>query len=103
LPAIRDARDAADSARKLVRSGLDPIDEKRAKREKAREAEAKTKAEARRERTTLARVARAHQQRVIEHRRTELHARKWISSLERHDSARVSGPLIQSLRITVTE
>jgi Arm DNA-binding domain len=80
---LSDARDAADSARKLMRSGLDPIDEKRGKREKAREAVAKSKAEARRERTTLARVARAYHERVIEPRRTELHAREWISSLER--------------------
>jgi len=81
---LRDARDAADNARKLIRSGVDPIDEKRAKREKAREAEVATKAETRRERTTLARVARAYHERVIEPKRTEVHAREWISSLERH-------------------
>jgi hypothetical protein len=81
---LSDARDAADAARKLIRSGLDPIDEKRGKRENAREAEAETKAEARRERTTLARVSRAYHERVIEPRRTAVHAREWISSLERH-------------------
>ena len=78
---LREARDAADAARRLIRSGVDPIDEKRAK---AREVEAKTQAEARRERTTLGRVARAYHERVIELRRTDVHAREWISSLERH-------------------
>ena len=78
---LRDARDAADNARKLIRSGVDPIDEKRAKREKAREAEVATKAETERRWPAF---ARAYHERVIEPKRTEVHAREWISSLERH-------------------
>jgi Arm DNA-binding domain len=55
-----DARDAADAARKLLRDGRDPIDVKVAERDAARKAEAEKKASATRERTTLARVARAY-------------------------------------------
>jgi hypothetical protein len=57
---LTDARDAADAARKLLRNGRDPIDVKVAEREAARKAEAENKASAKRERTTLARVARAY-------------------------------------------
>jgi len=53
-------------------------------RSAARKAEVERKVEVRRERTTLARVARAYHERVIEPRRTWIHSREWIASLERH-------------------
>jgi hypothetical protein len=81
---LTDAREAADAARRLLRAGRDPIDEKHAARAAARKGEAERKAEIRRERTTLARVARGYHERVIEPRRTTTHAREWIGSLERH-------------------
>jgi len=78
------ARQCAEEARALLDSGIDPIGEKRAKREKIHQAEVQRRAEAKRERTTLARVARAYHERVIEPRRTLTHSREWIGSLERH-------------------
>lgn len=78
------ARKRAEEVRGLLDSGRDPIEEKQAKRRQARQAEAHSRAEAERERATLARVARAYHERVVEPRRTPIHAREWISSLERH-------------------
>ncbi len=81
---VTDARDAADAARKLLRDGRDPIDVKAAEREAARKAEAEKKASAKRECSTLARVARAYHESTIEPSRTPVHSREWIASLERH-------------------
>jgi hypothetical protein len=81
---LTDARDAADAARKLLRDGRDPIDVKAAEREAARKAEAEKKTSAKRERTTLARVARAYHESTIEPSRTPVHSREWIGSLECH-------------------
>jgi integrase len=78
------ARDAAEKTRKLLRDGSDPIEHARALREQAkRETEAK-KAAAQSERHTLARVARAYHERVIEPSRTAKHSKEWIGSLENH-------------------
>ena len=74
-----DARDAADGARKLLRDGRDPIDVKVAGREAARKTEAEKIASAKRERSTLARVARAYHQSTIEPSRTPVHSREWIA------------------------
>lgn len=83
------ARDAAAEARKVRQSGRDPI-EARAQT-KAAEAASITaaKTEKRRERLTLARVARDYHAAVIEPRRTTKHAAQWIASLENH----IPGPL----------
>jgi len=86
---LTDAREDADKARRLLRNDLDPIDEKRKRKAEARKAEGQKKAEAKRERTTLARVARAYHERVIEPKRTAIHAREWLSSLERHVPAAI--------------
>jgi Arm domain-containing DNA-binding protein/integrase-like protein len=81
---LTDARDAADAARELLRHGRDPIEMKVAEREAARKVEAEKNASARRERTTLAPVARAYHESTIEPSRTPVHSREWIGSLERH-------------------
>jgi len=81
---LADAREGADAARRLLRAGRDPIDEKHAARAAAKAAEAERKAGIKRERTTLARVARAYHEQVVEPNRTTIHSREWIASLERH-------------------
>jgi hypothetical protein len=67
---LRRAQQRAEEARALLDSGLDPIGEKHAKRAKVREAETQRRADANRERTTLARVARVSRAR----RRAQAHA-----------------------------
>jgi hypothetical protein len=76
------AREAADKARKLPQSGADPIDAKALERERARKAVEEKKSTAKHERDTLARVARAYHERVIEGSRSDKHAAQWIASLE---------------------
>jgi integrase len=76
------ARDAADKARKLLAAGVDPIEAKAADREKARKADEAKKSAVKHERATLARVARAYHERVIEGSRSRKHAAQWIASLE---------------------
>ena len=78
------ARDDAHRARDQLRQGVDPLQDKEARREAAREAEATAKAEKARERWTLARWARQYHERVIEPSRTAKHSAQWISSLENH-------------------
>jgi integrase len=79
---LTQAREAADKARKLLSNGIDPIDAKGRERERARKAVEDKKTAAKIERATLARVARAYHERVIEGSRTSKHAAQWISSLE---------------------
>jgi len=69
---LTNARNDAEDARQLLRDHRDPIDEKRATRDRARKADAEKKVEAERERTTLARVAREYHERVIERKSTPL-------------------------------
>lgn len=76
------ARDAADKARKLLASGVDPIEAKTAERDRARKAVNEKKSATKSERATLVRVARAYHERVIEGSRTTKHAAQWIASLE---------------------
>jgi integrase len=78
------ARDEAEKVRRLLRDGMDPIEE----RDRLK-AEAKAKADAGKrsrvaESTTLARAARAYYERVIEGHRSDKHAADWINSLEQH-------------------
>lgn len=78
------ARDAAEDARRLLRAGTDPIEQRNAEREKARQAlelQAQTK---KRARATLARTAREYHERVIEPNRSAKHGAQWLSSLENH-------------------
>jgi integrase len=76
------AREAADKARKLLASGVDPIEATASERERARKALHEKKMAAKSIRATLARVARAYHERVIEGSRSTKHAAQWIASLE---------------------
>ena len=76
------ARESADKARRLLQDGTDPIEAKAQARDKARKAAQEKKAAAKCERATLARVARAYHERVIEGSRSPKHAAQWIASLE---------------------
>ena len=78
------ARDLARDARDLLQRGIDPIDERDARKAAAQAQEPAKKAEKKRERTTLARAARAYHERVVEPVRTDKHAAQWIASLEHH-------------------
>jgi integrase len=78
------ARQAAHGGRELLRQGIDPLDDREARRLAARAAEAARKAGASRDHWTLARCARDYHERVIERTRTDKHAAQWISSLEHH-------------------
>lgn len=83
------ARDSAQDARELLRKGVDPLTERDARRQAAREAEEARKADKARDHWTLARCARDYHERVIERTRTPKHAAQWISSLENHMPAGV--------------
>lgn len=92
------ARDLAEAARKLLREGIDPIEHARQRREQARaETEAKRRAE-QSERQTLARVARAYHERVIEPHRSRKHSADWINSLEQHVQPSIWNAPIDSVR-----
>ncbi len=67
----------------------DPLDERGKGKAAAREAEELRKREKTSSTATLARVARAYHERVIEPRRARKYAADWISSLERHIPAKV--------------
>ena len=82
--AITLARDLARDARDLLQRDVDPIDARDGKRAEAAAKEQAKKATAKRERLTLARVAREYHERVIEPTRTDKHAAQWIASLEHH-------------------
>ena len=78
------ARTMAHDAREMLLRGTDPIDDRDARRAAAQAVDEGKRTTARRERTTLARVAREYHERVIEPTRTEKHAAQWIASLEHH-------------------
>ena len=79
---LSSARESADKARRLLQDGTDPIEAKAQARDKARKAAQEKKAAVKCERATLARVARAYHERVIEGSRSSKHAAQWIASLE---------------------
>ena len=78
------ARSLARDARDLLQRGVDPIDERDARKAAAQALEQAKKAEQKREHTTLARAARAYHERVVEPVRTDKHSAQWIASLEHH-------------------
>ncbi len=94
---LRTARDLAQAARDLVRRGIDPIDDREARRDATRTAEAERKATEARQRMTLARAARGYHERVIEPTRTDKHGAQWISSLENHIPASLWNSPIDSI------
>ena len=78
------AREQAAGARKLLKQGADPIDDRQRKRGADRATEAQHKADRAREQMTLARAARDYHERVIEPVKTGKHSAQWIASLEHH-------------------
>ncbi len=86
---VTTARDLARDARDLLARNVDPIDERDGRKAAARAIEEQQKADAKRERTTLARAARDYHERVIEPSRTVKHAAQWIASLEHHVPAEI--------------
>ena len=78
------ARGLAHNAREQLALDVDPIDARDGKRADAQAQEQAKKAAGKRERTTLARVAREYHERVIEPSRTDKHSAQWIASLEHH-------------------
>lgn len=85
---LTQARKLAADARALLASGVDPLDDREAKRAEKRAAEAQAKQQATIHREvehwTLARCARDYHERVIEPKLTPKHAAQWIASLENH-------------------
>lgn len=81
---LTSARDATEDARRLIREGVDPIEQRNAERERARQALAIQTQENKKARATLARVSRDYWERVIEPTRSVKHGAQWLSSLENH-------------------
>ena len=86
---LADVRRRAQEARSLLERGIDPIEERKSQRSAVKRAEAERKAEALREKVTLARVARGYHERVIEPSRTPKHSAQWIASLENNVPERI--------------
>lgn len=84
LKELQEIRQRAQDCRNLLRDSIDPIDARDALRAEAKAAAEAKKAQAARERVTLARAARDYHARVIEPKRTPKHAAQWIASLENH-------------------
>ena len=80
------ARDLAAKQRALLAADppLDPIDERNKAAAASREAERKRKAEKQQGKATLARVARAYHEKLIEPRMPAKLSADWIKSLENH-------------------
>jgi integrase len=85
---LTQARRQAAAARALLDGGVDPLDDRNAKRAERQAAEAhamqQTTMQREVEHWTLARCARDYHQRVIEPKLTTKHAAQWIASLENH-------------------
>jgi len=94
---VTTACDLARNARDLLQRDVDPIDERDGRRATAQAQERAIKAAGKRERTTLARVARDYHERVVEPSRTDKHAAQWIASLEHHVPADVWHAPIDSI------
>lgn len=78
------AREQAQEARELLRTGLDPLEVREQRRLAAQQAaEGRTAAKAV-EHWTLARCARDYHEREVEPVAKPVHAAQWISSLENH-------------------
>ena len=76
------ARKAADKARGLVASGVDPIEHKRTERAAALATTVAVKSAAKAERQTLCRCARRYHEQTVEPRRSSKHSAQWVASLE---------------------
>lgn len=76
------ARKSADRARTHLADNVDPIEQRKADHDTAQKKADDAKAVVKAERTTLARVARAYHEKVIEPQRSSKHAAQWIATLE---------------------
>ncbi len=94
---LADARAAAAEARALLARGIDPLDERHGKKQKARAADAARKAE----RATLARVARDDHELIAPKLRSPRHAQQWINSLEQHVPADLWKKPIAAIKASV--
>ncbi len=83
------ARKAADRARVQLADKVDPIEQRKADRHAAQKQVDDSKAAAKAERTTLARVARQYHEKVIEPQRSDKHSAQWIASLEQGVPAQI--------------
>ncbi len=81
---LRNAREVASEARSFLTRGQDPLELRNASKTQAQKRIQEARSARKRERTTLARVARAYHETAIEKSRTPLHAQHWIASLENH-------------------
>lgn len=82
--ALTTARDLAHNCRGQLRSGIDPIEARDARRNVDRETKEAQRTNRARERWTLARCSRDYHERVIEPNRSDKHGAQWIASLENH-------------------
>lgn len=82
--ALEYARAEVHRHRVSLAQGVDPIEKRKANRIAASDAAQTQKSAAKRERDTLARVARRYHAEVVEPRRTAKHAAQWIASLEQN-------------------
>ncbi|GAB2587740.1 site-specific integrase [Ramlibacter solisilvae] len=96
--ALEQARADAQRHRLLLAQGVDPISKRQSDRSAAIAASAAAKATAKRERDTLARVARRYHAEVIEPQRTRKHAAQWIASLEQNVPADLWHAPIDSIK-----
>ena len=94
---VRQAREIAAEARGLLARGHDPLEQRNAGKDQARKRVEDSKSIRKRDKTTLARVARAYHEAVIEQSRTALHAHHWITSLENHLPASIWHAPIDSI------
>jgi hypothetical protein len=82
--ALTQARRDCERQRALIAQGIDPIDKRKADRNRARAEVLKIKQAELAQRTTLARVARKYHEQVIEPSRTNKHSAQWIASVEQN-------------------
>lgn len=91
------ARAEANLARAALHRGDDPLDLRDAKISKQRDDERQRQELRRRERLTLARVARDYHEKIEGQFRNEKHRAQWIASLEQHVPAEIWNSPIDSI------
>lgn len=91
------ARQQAGLARAALYRGEDPLELRDEKYAKAKAEEQQRQEEKRRERLTLARVARDYHEKIEGQFRNEKHRAQWISSLEQHVPAEIWNAPIDSI------
>lgn len=77
-------RSEVDNYREQLRKGVDPLTAREAAKEHARQALQVKHAETKSKATTLARVARAYHEEVVQPARSSKHGQQWINCLEQH-------------------